>query len=73
MNAAELILTAGGSYLGLGLAFAAAFVTRGVASIDDAARDAPLGFRLLLLPGATVLWPLLARRWLLARAAGRHS
>jgi len=50
-------------YTLLGLGFALLFVTRGVTRVDPAARGTGWGFRLLLLPGAVALWPLLARRW----------
>ena len=53
-----------GAYLALGLVFAIVFVTRGVQRIDPAADGAPVGFRLLILPGCAALWPLLAWRWL---------
>jgi hypothetical protein len=51
-------------YLGLGLLFAVAFAWRGVQRVDPRARGSRLGFRLLLVPGAAALWPLLAGRWL---------
>jgi hypothetical protein len=60
---AEALLALAGIYLGLGLAFAIAFVTRGVARVDSAAAGCSLGFRLLIVPGCTLLWPLLALRW----------
>ena len=50
-------------YLVLGLAFALVFVLRGVATIDPAARGMPLAARLLIVPGAAVLWPLLLWKW----------
>ena len=57
------------AYLAAGLPFAAAFVCAGAPRIDPQARGAPWGFRLAIFPGAVVLWPLLARRWLrIARA-----
>lgn len=56
-------------YLGIGFLFALAFVARGAAAIDPAAREGSLGFRALILPGATALWPFLARAWWRARAA----
>jgi hypothetical protein len=55
------------AYAGIGLLFALCFAARGVERIDPAARGASLGFRLLVLPGAVALWPLLARRWALGR------
>ncbi len=53
-----------GVYLGIGLAFAAPFVAVGVGRIDPVARGAKIGFRLLILPGSALLWPLLLKRWL---------
>lgn len=53
-----------GVYAALGVVFGVAFVTLGVHRVDPAARGAAWTFRLLLLPGAAALWPLLARRWL---------
>ena len=58
-----------GLYLTLGALFALAFVTRGVGRIDPAARNASLGFRVLLLPGSAALWPLLLKRWGLGAGA----
>src|SRR5688572_5054386 len=50
-------------YLAAGLLFALAFVTVGVNRVDSAAKDAPLGFRLLLVLGSVALWPILLRMW----------
>lgn len=60
---AQALLALAGTYLAIGLGFAVAFVVRGVGRVDAAAADGSLGFRILLVPGATALWPLLARRW----------
>jgi len=63
-EAVATVLVAGaGVYLAVGAVFAVAFVLRGAARIDPAARGASWGFRLAILPGAAALWPLLARRW----------
>ena len=53
-----------GAYVAAGLVFAATFVTWGVQRVDPVAKGAPLGFRLLILPGSAALWPLLLMRWL---------
>ncbi|MEM1260974.1 MAG: hypothetical protein AAGH76_01125 [Pseudomonadota bacterium] len=53
-----------GAYFGIGLLFALAFIVRGVSAIDPGARGSSVAFRLLLIPAATLLWPLLAARWL---------
>lgn len=68
---AQPILLAAGVYAAVGLAFAVAFAARGAARLDAGARNAPLGFRILILPGAAALWPLLALRWLRARAEAK--
>ena len=57
-----------GSYLVLGIAFALPFVLRGVASIDDSAREASWGFRILILPGVIALWPVMLIKWLHGRS-----
>ena len=49
-------------YAGLGLVFALGFVAFGVTRVDETARGAGWGFRLLILPGTVALWPLLAWR-----------
>ncbi len=59
---AQCVVAISGLYSGIGLIFALWFVTTGLSRVDESARDASLGLRLLLLPGAAAFWPLLARR-----------
>ncbi len=61
MAASFLILLA--IYLLCGLVFAFPFVLIGVGKIDPHAAHGSWGFRLLIIPGTVMLWPLLARRW----------
>jgi len=61
---ANWLVGIGAAYLGLGLVFAVPFVLRGAAAIDPDARGASVGFRLAILPGCAVFWPLLLRRWI---------
>lgn len=51
-------------YLGAGALFAGPFAFRLVNRMDVVAAHGTWAFRLLLLPGATLLWPLLLGRWL---------
>jgi hypothetical protein len=60
---AETILGLGLLYLACGLLFGVPFVAVGLGRIDHAARRTSLLFRLLLLPGTAVFWPLLAAKW----------
>ena len=50
-------------YLLCGLVFVIPFVLVGVGKIDPHAAHGTWGFRLLIIPGTVMLWPLLARRW----------
>ena len=47
-----------------GAVFAAAFLTLGIHRVVPVAAHASIGFRLLVLPGAAALWPLLLVRWI---------
>jgi hypothetical protein len=56
-----LIFTA--VYLGCGFIFALLFVFFGVEEVDETARDATLGFRIIIIPGTVLLWPILLQKW----------
>ena len=60
---AEAFLTLLGIYAAIGLVFAIAFVTFGAGKVDPAARTMPVRVRLLIIPGALLLWPVMAFRW----------
>ena len=72
MIVAEVILFIAFAYVLCGLAVGMPFVLRGVDRVDEAARGASLGFRLLILPGTVALWPLMVTRWMRAPKAGDH-
>ena len=54
-----------GLYVAAGLVTAIAFVTSGVTAVQSA--PVTVGARILLLPAATALWPLVLSRWLKSR------
>ena len=60
----QLILLLVGIYILAGLLFAIAFVLKGVDKIDETAAGASWGFRVIIIPGTAVFWPLLLKRWL---------
>jgi hypothetical protein len=60
---AAIALILFGVYLACGFLFALPFVFLGVGRIDPHATHGSWGFRLLIIPGATALWPILLRRW----------
>ena len=55
------------AYAAIGALFALAFAWRGAARLDPAARASGVAFRLIILPGAAALWPLLLVKWRRAR------
>jgi hypothetical protein len=59
-----ILLATLGIYLALGLVFAVPFAILGARKIDPSAAAATWGFKLLIIPGSAVFWPLLLRRWL---------
>lgn len=74
MDLANVIVWAGLAYALVGVVVGAAFVARGVARVDHSAKGAPLGFRLMILPGAAALWPWVMAKWARARRqTGGHS
>jgi hypothetical protein len=66
---AAVFLTLLGVYLACGLILAIPFVLMGVKKIDPHAAHGSWGFRVLIVPGAMALWPVLLRRW----ASGVHE
>ena len=71
MNLTLSLLDVIAGYLALGMLVAVPFVLFGVARVDAGVRGAQPLLRLLLIPGAALLWPWIVRRWwLAARRAG---
>lgn len=64
---AELILIVVGIYTGVGIVFAAWFVSKGVGKMDASASNAPWSFRAIILPGVVGLWPIVLGKCLSAR------
>ena len=50
-------------YILLGLLFSIAFVAKGAAVVNPAVRQSSIAFRLILMPGTVLLWPLLGKLW----------
>ncbi len=69
---AEWLVRLAAGYLLLGILFAIPFALRWVNRLDEVAAHGTPGFRLLLLPGAVLLWPVLSWR-LGGSAARRHE
>jgi hypothetical protein len=64
-----LIIYLLGLYVAAGLLVGLAFVTAGASKVLDGQPSISAGTRALLLPASILLWPLIVKRWLGARAA----
>lgn len=64
MGVAEIIVAAAALYGAVGLAVALGFVTVGMLRAMPEAGPVTWGARVLLLPGAAVLWPWVLGRWI---------
>ena len=62
----DIILIIVAVYLFAGLVFAIPFIIRGVTKIDERAQGSKWGFRVIIIPGTMVFWPLLLKKWLKA-------
>jgi len=60
----EAVLHGAALYAAAGAVFALLFLLLGLNRIDNGAKGAGLGFRLLIIPGLIALWPLMLIRWL---------
>ena len=53
-----------GIYLAIGLLFSIPFILKGVGKNDPAVEGSTIGFKLIIIPGVVMLWPMLIRRWM---------
>ncbi len=60
-------------YLLCGLVFALAFVTKGANKIDEGAQHSTIGFKIIIIPGTMVFWPILLNKWLKASKNSHHD
>ncbi|HML14132.1 MAG TPA: hypothetical protein VK456_12560 [Xanthobacteraceae bacterium] len=63
-----LVLDVVALYAAIGMVTALAFVSGGIARVLPAGTPVTLGARVLLLPGAALLWPYVLLRWVRAPA-----
>lgn len=68
MTVGWLLLYASALYAAFGILVGFAFVTSGVTRVFAHRPPVSPGARLLLFPASAIFWPLILRRWLIARA-----
>jgi hypothetical protein len=62
MATAQFLVSALATYLACGVIFAAVFLWRWVGRLDPLAEHGTVGFRALVFPGVTALWPIFVMR-----------
>lgn len=50
-------------YLISGLIFSVSFIIWGLTSVDSHAKNTGLIFKILIIPGLVVLWPIIVLKW----------
>lgn len=73
MGIADILVGLFGLYIAVGVLFAIVFVSVGVSRVDPAAKGGPIGFRLMILPGAAALWPMMLMKWLGRKGGDDHA
>lgn len=63
MGLSDLVLFLLAAWFGIGLLVGGAFILFRMTRVMDGARESSPAFRLLMLPGAMTLWPLVLKRW----------
>jgi len=51
-------------YILCGILFAVPFIIKGVTEVDEGTHGTKLGFRLIIIPGTIMFWPLLLSKWI---------
>jgi hypothetical protein len=60
-------------YLVVGACFSIPFLTRWIVMVDESARETSCGFKILILPGCIVFWPVLLRKIIQLKKKNRPS
>ncbi len=51
-------------YMMAGIAFTILFQIKGLSKIDEGVHGSTIGFRIIIIPGCIVFWPVLLKRWI---------
>ena len=62
----EVILIIVLIYLVLGVLFVIPFLVKGITKVDEGAHGGTIGFKIIIIPGVIVFWPVLLNKWMKA-------
>jgi hypothetical protein len=60
----QILLIVAAIYLVLGVLFVIPFLMKGLNKIDDGAHGSTIGFKIIIIPGVIVFWPVLLSKWM---------
>lgn len=69
----EVILQIVLIYLLIGVLFVVPFLIKGLTKVDEGAHGASIGFKIIIIPGVIVFWPVLLNKWTKKRATERRK
>lgn len=59
----EVVLIITVIYLTLGALFVIPFLLKGITKVDEGAHGGTIGFKIIIIPGVIVFWPVLLNKW----------
>jgi hypothetical protein len=59
----EVVLIIAVIYLTLGVLFVIPFLLKGLTKVDEGAHGGSIGFKIIIIPGVIVFWPVLMKKW----------
>jgi hypothetical protein len=69
----EVVLIITVIYLTLGALFVIPFLIKGITKVDEGAHGGTIGFKIIIIPGVIVFWPILLKKWIKANAGNTEE
>ena len=67
----EILLIIVAVYLLVGVLFVIPFLMKGLNKVDQGAHGSTIGFKIIIIPGVIVFWPVLLSKWI--KENGNHG
>lgn len=67
----SIMLYLAAAYLVAGILFTIPFQLKGMTKVDEGVHGASIAFRIIIIPGCILLWPVLWRKWIKSGAVGK--
>jgi hypothetical protein len=67
----SVVLAVFAIYFAVGILFTIPFQVKGLRKIDEGAHGSSIGFRIIIIPGCIIFWPILLERWIEAERKAR--